>query len=74
MKLYLLERDDPDYGWDIYLGFVIAADSEEEALEISINEGGDDWKTSDNHIEIKELGYAGYDIEKGIIMDSFLAG
>jgi len=74
MKLYLLTRDDPDYGWDIYLAFVIAADSEEEALEISINEGGDDWKTSDNNIEIQELGWANYDIEKGVILDSFNAG
>ena len=74
MKLYLLTRDDPDYGWDIYLGFVIAADSEEEALEISINECGDDWKTSDNNIEIQELGWANYDIEKGVILDSFNAG
>ena len=74
MKLYLLTRDDPDYDWDIFLGFVIAADSEEEALEISINEGGDTWKTSDNNIIIKELGYAGYDIEKGVILDSYKAG
>ena len=74
MKVYLLTRDDTDYGWDIFLGFVIAADSEEEALEISINEAGEDWKTSDNNIIIKELGYAGYDIEKGIILDSYKAG
>lgn len=37
MKIYLLDRtDDLHYKWDIFDGFVIAADSEEEAIEISI--------------------------------------
>jgi len=73
MKLYLLNRTDYG-GWDIYLGFVIAADSAEEALAIARKEGGSDWVNNDSFVDIKEIGEAGSDIEKGVSLDSYCAG
>ena len=74
MKIYLLDRtDDLHYKWDIFDGFVIAADSEEEAIEISIKEGGHDW-TIKEYITVKEIGEANSNIEKGVILDSYIAG
>jgi hypothetical protein len=75
MKLYLVKRNDPDYGWDISLGFVIAADSKEEAYKIALEEGGgDDWKTKNNEISVEEIGEAKSTLEKGVILEDYKAG
>ena len=71
LKLYLLKRlDDTHNNWDITIGQVIAADSEEEALNLSSFED----YTSDKGISVKEIGKACKSIEKGIILEDYKNG
>jgi len=72
MKIYLISQTDTTESWDIYTDFVIAADFEEEALQIAVDEGGDDWDAE--NVILSELGLANYDIEKGVILECFKAG
>lgn len=74
MKLYLLTRNDSTlHRYDITLGYVIAAENEKEAIEIS-NVGAYDWVDDEKMIDIQEIGEANSDIEKGIILEDYRAG
>ena len=74
MKLYILTSKKPSKDWeDRYDGFLIAADSAEEAIDISMEATDEDnWTTKDN-IEVREIGEAIPSIEKGIVFESYQA-
>lgn len=69
MKLFKLTRTD-DVGYDEYDSSVIAADTKEKALFISLNYH---W-TVDNKVEIEYIGTAKRGTKEGVILDSFNAG
>ena len=74
MKLFLLERKDR-YEYDEFIAFVVCAESEEDAFNVvaeneDVNECN--WPTENKElVTIKEIGTAGQDIERTIILDSF---
>lgn len=74
MKLFLLEREDR-YEYDEFIAFVVCAESEEDAFNVvaeneDVNECN--WPTKNKElVTIKEIGTAGQDIERTIILDSF---
>jgi hypothetical protein len=76
MNLYLVERD--DWGYDEYDGFVVAANTEEEAMAL-INKEHDpernfsDWPNVGNKT-IEKIGTTDSYTEPEIILDSFNAG
>jgi len=75
MKLYLLERNDDNDNYDIYEGFVISADSEEEALQFSFDESSQQsWPHKADSIKITEIGKAHSYMQKGVILSDFAAG
>ena len=81
MKLYLISRTD-DWSYDEYDSFVVAAESEESALEFSPRghkpeEDGywhySGWTTNREDIKIECIGESNSLIEK-VIISSFNAG
>jgi hypothetical protein len=72
MKLYLIERIDP-IGYDEYIGFVIAAESEAEAREMAAylpgDEGAEIWKTAPIRCIADVTGET-----PGVVLYSFNAG
>jgi hypothetical protein len=74
MPLYLLKRDDSWIGYDEYVGFVVRAESEEQAREIvsktNGQEGGKTWLDA-SKASCDLIDQAG---SPGIILDSFNAG
>ncbi len=74
MKLYLLTRKNvPESIWDKMLGYVIAANDEKEAFELS-NSTVYDWVETIDEVDILELGEANTNIEKGIILEDYCSG
>jgi len=81
MKLYLLTQDVND-DYDTFDSVVVAADSEEEARQITPAYGGKweervysrTWATTPEQVKVKYLGDAADDVPSGIILASFNAG
>ncbi len=81
MKLYLVSQDQNNE-YDTYSDFVVCAESEEEARNTHParwrdnpwTERADVWCQSPDQAEVKYLGEAADDLEKGIICASFHAG
>lgn len=81
MNIYrLLRSGNTDY--DEYVGAIVAAESEEDARmihpdgsinETTVNTSYPDW-VPPNQVIVKLIGVAANGIERGVIMDSFLAG
>jgi len=70
-KIYCLEVKECR-GWDTYLGFVVIADSEDEAGLLCEKKDRDgSWHNAPD-VTCKHIGES--DCEKGVIMDSFNAG
>lgn len=76
MKLYLLTRNDKT-GYDEYLGYVIAADTETQARDIAAanaaDEGAEVWN-SQLDCNVTLLALNSTKREAGIVLDSFNAG
>ena len=73
MKLYLLKRTD-EWGYDEYDSLVYAAESAQDAVDMSLKDDMyDDW-TTQNYIDITFLGFAESNITRGKIIGSFNAG
>jgi hypothetical protein len=78
MNLYLLSQD-ANNDYDTYDSVVVAAESEEEALEIRPEEKPPSWGVSDSwvskeFIKITKIGVATEGTESGVICASFNAG
>lgn len=72
MKIYKVYRD--DWGWDCASGFVIRAESEEEARAIAAENSGDEepWTWTDPEYSKCEILQP--DGDAGIILRDFCAG
>lgn len=75
LKIYLLERQD-EVGWDEYAGHVIAAENEEEVIEIAqTKERGNHTDADWSKAKISLLGeYSGDSMQSHIILSDFNAG
>jgi hypothetical protein len=75
-KLYLVTRiKEDDYGYDDYIGFVVSAENEEQAITLTTTEYGyrhSGWPVAER-LKAKLIGYSLLD-EIGIVFDSFNAG
>lgn len=72
MILVLIEREEMNKSYGEYEGFIIAADSVDEALSISYDHCKE---MIDENLKIKIISdKANPDIEKGIVFFSFLGG
>jgi hypothetical protein len=82
VKLYHLSQNERT-GYDTFSDMVVCAESEEEARNIHPSHWNDDpwkedmygvWCKSPDRVEVKYLGEAADDLEKGVICSSFHAG
>ena len=73
MQIYLIEQNVLN-DYDTYDSMVVIANTEQEAIELSIKQcgywGGDDL----SKYEIQTVGIAFLDQEKGVLLNSFNAG
>jgi hypothetical protein len=76
MNLWLLQRTD-EPGWDEYLGFVICAETEDDARAWAATKKGDEgpqtW-TDPSQSKIAFIGKPADGMVAGIVLESFQAG
>lgn len=78
MNLYLISQD-ANYNWNTYNSAVVAAESEQDAINIGPKEGMDEafklecW-VADKHVKVKLIGKADESIHRGVICAAFDAG
>ena len=80
MKLYHVSQDENN-DYDTFSDFVVCCESEEEARNTHPGNGVDPWNDRNSGwckspygTEVKYIGEAANDIQKGIICSSFRAG
>lgn len=82
LKIYKISQN-INSGFDTYDSAIVCAENEEEARNINpdgygkgLDEYSYDWVSNENKdkIDVKFIGIAGGDIEKGLILASFNAG
>ena len=81
MNLYLISQDE-DIDYDTYDSAVVAAETSEEAAQLSPSGDGvmdwnksfSSWCSSVEKVSVRYLGKAAEGIEKGVICASFNAG
>lgn len=82
MNLYLLQQS-VNTGWDTYDSMIICATDPEEAIELSYKQFGSHCKdrhyvwvmySCKDQIEVKLIGTATEELEKGVMLSSFNAG
>lgn len=67
-QLWILKKDDSLVEWDTFIGFVVCATTDEEALTLAV--AGKNWYPT----EFKLLGHASEHIPVGIVLHSFKYG
>jgi hypothetical protein len=72
MKLWLMKADPSRVGWDHYLGFVVRADTEEEARHLANMEASEDVWSAAGWCECVHIGDG--EGEACVLLDSFKAG
>lgn len=84
--LYMLERTDKHYEYDIYVGFIVCAEDDNEAKQITATRFGEcqridqdgisynKWPLEMEFINAIYLGVADPVIKKGILFNSYWAG
>lgn len=76
MNIYLIQYNlMENYNYDVYDGFVIVANNEEEVRELAKNSHADEGKRIWETAEISKVGYyMGVEVSPFIILSSFNAG
>ena len=82
MNIYHVYRDDEDVDWDEHAGFVIVADSEEEARAIAheiAQKHASSWQKNQNWMDSNFahcclVGQACLVIKRGVILECYNAG